>query len=398
MKFLIPLFSPPTGSFGSLTRVLAFAETAKNRDHEIAFCASEKLADRLMDMGYQVYLSPNATLFGLPKFISDLFAKKMSQINIPVKPGKEIGNVWFLFIFAGMTNYKYLDSLVKCELLAVSDYNPDYIFTEMDLGAFIISKIKNIPIASTYASIMKKGINTRAYHKVLNAVNKIIKKYKKDKLQDLDIGKNQNILKIIPSIPELEEISNENNFIFTGNLLHSFKTNKDVTYSIDKKLKYVFVYVGTGSISQKTLETVLPQVFLKGSNTVCLVASEAVKKETQIENVIIRKYFDAEFIIPKCEWVICHAGHNTIIQSLQHNIPLIMFPGAIFERRFNAKKIQEFGAGVFAELPDFNVKWLNNILSKRDKYIQNTTALKNKIIKYNGALSAVEAIEKNKKT
>lgn len=36
MKILIPLFSPPLGTLGSLTRVLAIGETAKLMGHEVA--------------------------------------------------------------------------------------------------------------------------------------------------------------------------------------------------------------------------------------------------------------------------------------------------------------------------------------------------------------------------
>jgi UDP:flavonoid glycosyltransferase YjiC (YdhE family) len=33
----------------------------------------------------------------------------------------------------------------------------------------------------------------------------------------------------------------------------------------------------------------------------------------------------------------CRGGPNAIIQSLASSVPLIIFPGSIFERRFNAE-------------------------------------------------------------
>jgi len=56
---------------GSLTRILAIGETAKTMGHEIAFCASGYLADRLIKNGYKVYLTPESTMFGLPKPIQN---------------------------------------------------------------------------------------------------------------------------------------------------------------------------------------------------------------------------------------------------------------------------------------------------------------------------------------
>ena len=47
MRILIPLFSPPAGTWGSLTRVLAVGKAAEARGHEAAFCAAGYLADRL---------------------------------------------------------------------------------------------------------------------------------------------------------------------------------------------------------------------------------------------------------------------------------------------------------------------------------------------------------------
>ncbi|MHB1415778.1 MAG: hypothetical protein ACYC1C_11045 [Chloroflexota bacterium] len=42
-------------------------------------------------------------------------------------------------------------------------------------------------------------------------------------------------------------------------------------------------------------------------------------------------------MLPRCDWTVCHGGQHTIVQSLLHGVPLIVLPGPIFERRFNAK-------------------------------------------------------------
>ena len=55
--------------------------------------------------------------------------------------------------------------------------------------------------------------------------------------------------------------------------------------SVDPDRRYVFVYVGTGSVRLKTLYEVLPAVFPDGSHT------------------------------------IRHGGQNTIVQSLLHGAP-----------------------------------------------------------------------------
>lgn len=70
MRILIPLFSPPTGTWGSLTRVLAIEGAASDLGHDVAFTASGPLADRLEELGRHVYRTPQATMLGLPRPLS----------------------------------------------------------------------------------------------------------------------------------------------------------------------------------------------------------------------------------------------------------------------------------------------------------------------------------------
>jgi hypothetical protein len=56
-------------------------------------------------------------------------------------------------------------------------------------------------------------------------------------------------------------------------------------------------------------------------------------------------------------------------------VPLILFPGPIFERRFNARKIQNNGAGQMGELPNFTEEWLQAALAKPEKYTQSAKLL-----------------------
>ena len=96
MRLLIPLFSPPTGTWGSLTRVLAVAEAAAARGSEVAFTAAGPLADALQEKGYRVYRCPPSTMFGLPKAISDVLVKRSQRTTPPVRPGRSFGNIWLL--------------------------------------------------------------------------------------------------------------------------------------------------------------------------------------------------------------------------------------------------------------------------------------------------------------
>jgi UDP:flavonoid glycosyltransferase YjiC (YdhE family) len=111
-----------------------------------------------------------------------------------------------------------------------------------------------------------------------------------------------------------------------------------------------------------------------------------------LQAVDFRPYVPAELVLPQCDWTICHGGQNTITQSLVHNVPLLIFPGPIFERRYNAKKVEEAGAGRMGEITDFTAEWLITAFEKRSECVHEAAVLGASIRSYGGAPAAVEAI------
>ena len=395
MKILLLLFCPPSGTWGSLTRILAIAEAAQKHNHEIALCASGPLLKHLTQLGYKTFPMPEATYFGMPKILSKVIGALSQRLTPPIKEGKSFGSMWFVYFLTGMSKYSYLKKLVAAELDAINTFKPDFLFTEVDPAAYLTAHITNIPIAITYSSILLSGIGSSHWKKLKNSYNKILERYQKLPIEPHDILLNNEVLKIVPSIPELENIKSDSNIIFIGSLQKSFALKAD-TFQLNKNKHYVFIYVGTGSISLHSLKKVLPEVAKLIPNTEFLVGSQSITQEMKIGNVHFRSYWNAEKIIPHCDWVICHGGHNTIIQSLINTVPLIIFPGPIFERRFNAEMVQKAGCGVFGEFSNFNAKWLCNVMSHHIQFAEKAKALGNKIIELGGAETAIKAIEQTR--
>ena len=395
MKVLIPVFSPSTGTWGSLTRVLAVAGALKRNGHEVAFCASGPITGRLEAAGYKVYAMPQATMFGLPEAVSKRLAARSQNFSIPVPQGKSVGSVWFVLKLSGMTGYHYLSRLVEAELAAVRDFRPDLLFTEMDPGAFVVSKLTGIRLFATYASVMARGIGSKASRQLDRSMARILADHGSSASIPPGLYPDPDVVKVIPSIPELEEAGFAGDgFHFVGSLLRSFRSERDPDFDFEEGKRYVFVYVGIGSVSMKRVMKVLPEVFSAGSDTVCLVGSQSARGETRLGNVVIRPFFDADAAIPRCDWVICHGGHNTLIQSLLAGKPLIVFPGPIFERRFNARMVAGAGAGLFAELGDFNPAWLSAALRDRTRYAARAAGLGAHIASRGGPADVVALMER----
>jgi UDP:flavonoid glycosyltransferase YjiC (YdhE family) len=287
----------------------------------------------------------------------------------------------------------YLKSLLEAELQAARDFKADRLFTDLDLGAFLLARIAGLPIAAAYQSLMVWGVPSLPWRLLNLAVGSVLRSNSLpgERVDALCYG--PRVLKIIPSIPELEDTDpNRADVCYVGQLLEDIQ--KGLSFQPEPGRRYVFVYVGTASIPIRTLRSILPQVFTTQGKQICLVGAQSVQEVERIGAVEFRPYLPAGVLLPFCDWTLCHGGQNTIIQSLLHGVPLMVFPGPLFERRYNARKVQAAGAGQMGEIDDFNPAFLKATLSKQEEYAPIARALGDRIRSFGGAPAAVSAIEK----
>lgn len=178
-----------------------------------------------------------------------------------------------------------------------------------------------------------------------------------------------------------------------GHLLKETKSEEKLIVSLKKDKKYIFSYFGTGSVSLETVEEILPEVFSEKSEYCCIVASDKIEQSYKKGNVIFVSYISANRILPFCDWTFCHGGHNTIVQSILHNVPLLIFPGGIFERRFNATMVQKAGCGFMGEISNFSKCWIESKIRLRNDISQNVKKLSKRFKAYGGGREAIKAME-----
>lgn len=393
MRLLIPLFSPKSGTWGGLTRGLAVANAARAAGHEVAFCASGLLAQSLLNADQRVYPTPVAYFLGLPPVIARLFERRSQEMALPVRPGTSLGSIWAVYFAMGMANISYLRALIEAELQAVRKFHADALFTDLDPGAYLLSVFTGLPLATAYQSIMEHGVGTLPYKRFQRILNRLLKEYNKPGRPPETLFFGPRTLKIIPSIPELDDADPDRpDICYVGHLLGEIKPDAADELDLVPGRRYVFVYVGTGSLTLKRLRNVLPRVFHGGEGTRCIVGAQSLVKTEQHAGVEFRPYVPAAQLLPQCDWTICHGGQNTIIQSLIHGVPLMIFPGPIFERRYNARKIEESSAGHSGEIYHFTPRWLLEALRSHDECASAASALRMSILSYGGAGAAVSAI------
>jgi hypothetical protein len=334
-------------------------------------------------------------MFGLPKSISRIIERRSQHASPPVKPGTSVGNIWLVLLATGMTSARHVRRLVEAEIEAIKDFRADKLFTDLDPGAYLASAVTGLPLAASYAHIATHGSGTLPWRLAKRTIALVLRSYGKAPLTPDELCFNSSVLKIIPSIPELDDTDpSRADVCYVGQLLGPIHATRTPGFELEEGKRYVFVYTGTGSVSLGTVQKVLPQVFPEGSDLACVVGGQSIEKPFRLGAVEFHPYVPADKLLPQCSWTVCHGGQNTIIQSLAHAVPLLVFPGAIFERRYNAHKVEQAGAGRMGEVNEFTVEWLRASLERQSEYATGAAAIGKRIRAYGGAAAAVEAIAK----
>jgi hypothetical protein len=161
-----------------------------------------------------VFDIPRTKLFGI---ISGF--KNTQKIRPPYFKNRSIGNVWLLLFLLGMLNKKYLDKLVSKLMEIINRTAPDLIITELNAGAYIVAKIKGIPLLTTFANVALEGKNTLFWHIAKNSINRILKEWNIGNIDSPeDLFMDNKTAKIIPSVPELDGFTeNRSDVLYIGN-------------------------------------------------------------------------------------------------------------------------------------------------------------------------------------
>ncbi|MBN1963754.1 MAG: hypothetical protein JW910_03850, partial [Anaerolineae bacterium] len=301
-------------------------------------------------------------------------------------------DIWFVLAFTGYANTAFLRECVAAQLRIVDEFQPDVLFTDLDPAAFVTAHLTGLPTAYPFQGIVDYHWLPLPYTLLSRALRTLLIEYGQPVMTPEELLLGPERLKLIPSIPELDGTPPDRpDVVYTGSLLGDIQPGAGFTP--EPGMRYVFAYVGTGSISLKTLQRVLPLVFPDGGGVRCLVGAQSIERPYRIGSVEFMPYVPAADVLPHCNWTIAHAGQNTIVQSLLHGVPLLLFPGPIFERRFNAEKVQAAGVGFMGEVNEFTPEWFAARLARQAECAARARGLGDRIRSYGGPAAAVRALE-----
>jgi UDP:flavonoid glycosyltransferase YjiC (YdhE family) len=394
VRLLISLFSPVTGTLGGLTRGLAVADAAAEAGHEVAFCASGPLVGALRERSRRVYEVPAPTMLGLPPRLSVRLERRVARGRLPVPEGRAAGSIWTVLAASGYSRAGFLRAVVAAERAAANEFGATALFTDLDPAAFLLAAITGIPIASTYQSVMERGVGSLTWRLVGRATSAVLCDRGLPAVAPERLFWGPQVLKLVPSIPELDGGRAAGaDLVYVGHLSGSLERGDDASFRAEPGTRYVFAYLGTGSISLAQAERVLPQVFPADGPMRCVVTSAAIGVPYRRGGVEFRSFVTAGAVLRAADWTLCHGGLNTIVESLRAGVPLVLFPGPVFERRENARRVSAAGAGVVAEASRFESGWLRDVMLRAAEFRPAAQELGRRIDAAGGPPAAIDAIE-----
>ena len=110
-------------------------------------------------------------------------------------------------------------------------------------------------------------------------------------------------------------------------------------------------------------------------------------------NIHIAPFFDFGKLLPESRLYINHGGQNSIVDGLVNKVPMLICPGKVFERKYNASSVTKLGAGLTADADKFDastVKELSSRILEEPSFSINASSLGKRLLSY-GGVEEVEA-------
>lgn len=384
MKILIAPMAAAAPTAGPISRARAIAIEAKKRGHHAAFCAAEEMNYKAVD-GIKNYYAPIPKLFGVIPFS---IAKKVLPIiqKLKIQERKDVKSFEQVLFIAGAIAGDFFAKDVNWIRKAIKEFKPDAVFAEFRPASIVAAKLENIKVVTDFSYPTRRSYaSSPKYSKM---VKQFLKENRLPEIESvLDIFEWAD-KKVVASSYLLEPIDGEN-VHFVGPIMPISESSNPTG------VKNVIFYLGTGTISYDKTVKVAIETF-KDSNYQVYVAVPPRKKYAALENIHIQKRFDFSKLMPDCVAFINHGGQNSIMTGLIYGVPQIIFPGKVFERRYNAHSIEEIGAGWHCGESDFNSETISTIIQKfksKLDYKNNSERIGKELLKLGGASQVIDILE-----
>ncbi len=163
----------------------------------------------------------------------------------------------------------------------------------------------------------------------------------------------------------------------------------------DKNQPIVLVTMGSVLARETRLIDKFVEAFHDEKLNIILIADPEIKDKWP-DNFNVYQKIPQIKVLEKVQAVVCHAGYNTVSESLGNGVPLITLPVA-YDQSYVATRVKESGAGIRLKYKRLTTKALKesiNELLLNENYTNAAYALKESYKEAGGAISGADHIEK----
>lgn len=275
---------------------------------------------------------PVPSPLGLPMAISSRTFPLANKLGIagrkPVRSFEEV--LWL----TGALAYGYEAESVEAIRRFIRSERPDVVYSEFSLPAIIAAQAEGVPCVGTasyptqssYASDPAKAKGVRRFLAELGLppVTSSLELF--ERLER----------RFIPSCAKLEPIEGDR-VVFCGFL-------SDGPRCAASARDCVVVYMGTGSVPKSTLKSAAKT--LADDTDLSIYVAGMDGPPCDEGNLHFAKTFDFSELLPRARVFVNHGGQNSVMDALAYGVPQVIYPGNVFERRFNAQSIASAGAAI----------------------------------------------------
>lgn len=370
---------------GHINPALSVAAELQRRGHEVRWAAHTALTDSMLPESVQVFALPIAA-----DFISSLQEKSQKV--------RGLASVQFLYEDFCLPLAKL--TLAPLEQI-VRDFQPDLILCDHQmLGGALVARQLGIPwlsLVTTSASILK-----------LSHVD-VVERWLTDQLRDLQTGYGMQELVerpdfsphgvIVFSSPELIGNQHERyaaDYSFVGPAFAHRPQTIDFPWSqLDPERQKILISLGTVSRDRglrffKVLIEALAPLDLQ-----VIMVGPATLRDQAPDNFIIQPRVPQLALLPQMTAVICHAGHNTVCESLSFGLPLIVAP-IRDDQPVIAQQVIDAGAGLYMRYGKVSVATARETVQRllvEPQFRMNAQRLADSFKQLGGASQAADVAE-----
>lgn len=317
---------------GPWSRAQRVARAFQDAGHEVALAWGDD--GNCADPGGPTLEIPVPSPLGLPEAIARHTFPLASRLGLmgrkPVRSFEEV--LWL----TGALDERYMRAAVEVLRAHMRATRPDVVYSEFSLAAIIAARAEGIPCVgsgsqpttASYASNPRKSAGIRRLLREMGMPAPA---------SSLTILEGMR-RRFVPSCPTLEPQAGER-AVYCGFL--------DESPALTPRPRdCALVYFGAGSVpagvavraGRELAEMLSCDVYVAG-------VSEAVQAVGDRE-VTCAPRFDFAELLPRARVFVHHGGQNSVMDALTYEVPQIIVPGRVFERRFNAEAVENARCGL----------------------------------------------------